>query len=686
MITLSADVGGTFTDLVLAVGQTGESFADKVLSTPGSPDAICAGIGRLVARAGIEPSAIDSFVHGFTIATNAWLTRSGARVALAVTDGFRDVLEIGSQRRPDAYSLVQRRALPLVSRSRIVEVPERIDVTGHVVTALSEEAAVRVAEAIAALDPEAVAVALLFSHVDDRHEQILRHALRKRLPGVPVYLSSRINPQIEEYPRTLTTVTAAYVGPAVDAYVGKLAHALPSIGVRAPILLMRSDGGVSTVDAARENPASMLLSGPAGGVIAGLDLSARLSAPDLITFDMGGTSADFSLVSGGQSRMANMRMVEGEPLRVGALDIQTISAGGGSIGWVDLGGAIRVGPASAGSRPGPACYGHGGKQPTLTDAALILGMLDPDEYLGGEMRLDASAARAAIDEHVGRPLRLAADDAAFGMLAIANAQMAQAIRRLSVERGYDVRRFALLPFGGAGSIFAPFLARDLGMREILVPTRPGVFSACGLLQSDIRYMLQKPFSRPLEAVHAAQLQAAYAPLLREIDEAFARDGVAEPNREVRPLADLRYQGQMHELTLPMPNGVLEGWWSAGEVFEAFRARHEHEFGFAEASIPAEIVNLRVEAVGRVRRPDLNAGASGGRRTGGERGSRPVYLGPRTGHVRAEVVQRAELGEGDVVQGPAIINQPDTTILVLPAQRLVVLPGGVLQIREAEIER
>ncbi|VTU46572.1 Acetophenone carboxylase gamma subunit (plasmid) [Variovorax sp. SRS16] len=688
MIALSADVGGTFTDLVIADGRTGATYAEKVLSTPGSSDAICNGIERLARRAGVAASDIDSFVHGFTIATNAWLTRSGARVALAVTAGFRDVLEIGTQRRPQTYSLTQQRLAPLVPRSRVIEVDERTDSAGQVVRALSAADAARAADAIAAVEPEAVAVCLLFSHLDDTHERLLLEALRKRLPDVPVYLSSVINPQIEEYPRANTTVTAAYVGPAVDQYIGKLERALPKIGVRAPILMMRSDGGVSTVRAARDNPASMLLSGPAGGVIAGQGISRELAVPELITFDMGGTSADFSLLSDGQSRMANERLLKGEVLRIASLDIQTISAGGGSIGWVDLGGAIRVGPTSAGSVPGPACYGLGGEHPTLTDAALITGLLNADEYLNGEMQLDLAAARRAIDAHVAQPLGVPIEEAAFGMLTMANVQMAQAIRGLSVERGYDVRNFALLSFGGAGSIFAPFLARDLGMSEVLIPLRPGVLSAEGLLLSDIRYALQKSFHGPLEAVAPEALREAYKALRQRAEEAFARDEVAPADRDMRPLADLRFQGQMHELTVEMPAAVLEDWWSAADVFELFRARHEREFGFADAASPAEIVNVRIEAVGRVRRPqaqqDTRRDDHDDSHPGAPPRTRDIYLGPQTGWVRSRVMARSQLREGDTIPGPLVVNQPDTTVFVLPQQSLRVAPGGILRIRDREV--
>lgn len=680
MIALSADVGGTFTDVVLVDSSTSVLHADKVLTTPGSTDAIVEGVQRLCERAGIAPSAIDVVIHGFTIATNAWLTRSGARIALAVTDGFRDVLEIATQRRPDPYALQLRLPAPLVGRANVVEVPERIDASGRVVEPLDEAAAAAVADRIATLRPEAVAISLLFSYLDDAHEQRLARAVRAALPGVPVYTSAAINPQIEEYPRTNTTATAAYVGPAVDRYVGRLERALPEAGVRAPILLMRSDGGVATIAATRENPATMLMSGPAGGVIAAEQISRTLAAPDIITFDMGGTSADFSLIAGGRARTINEREIRGERLRMPSLDIHTLSAGGGSIGSVDIGGALRVGPQSAGSVPGPACYGRGGTLPTLTDAALLVGLLSADAYLGGEMTLDVGAAERAVAEHLARPLSLSVADAAHAMLAVANAQMGQAIRGLAVERGHDLRQFALLSYGGAGSIFAPFLARDLQMREVLVPLRPGVFSATGLLLTDMRHTLQLPLRQATRAADAAQLRERYGQLVETARAMLARDGVAEGDQHFECLADMRYIGQAHDLTVPLPVEVLHGGWDGAQAHRLFLQQHEQAYGFADAGMDSEIVQLRLLAVGRMPKAEVAAAPppAGAERAVGER---RVYLGPSQGEVQAQVLRRADLRPGECLHGPLVINQPDTTIFVLPGQRMTVCGRtGILRLR------
>ena len=683
MISLAADVGGTFTDLVLVNDTTGQIWIEKLPSTPDSTEAIVTGIERLTKQAGIGPRDVDLFFHGFTIATNAWLTRSGAKTVLVTTEGFRDLLEIGTQRRPLAYSLTQRPLRPLVPRSHVVEVTERVDAFGQIVRALTDEEAQRVAAQVLALEPEAIAVSLLFAHLNPAHEEALADAIRRLRPDVPLYLGSRINPQSEEYPRTNTVVTTAYVGPAVDRYVGALERALPRMGMKAPLMLMRSDGGVATARAARENPGAMLLSGPAGGVMAGLEVSRALGIPDLITFDMGGTSADFSLIEDGKARMANERVMEGDILRLPSLDIQTISAGGGSIGSVDLGGAVRVGPESAGSVPGPACYGRGGERPTLTDAALVIGMLSPDAYLGGALHLDLEQARAAVDKHVARPLSIAVHEAAFAMIAIANSHMALTVRRLSVERGYDVRRFSLLSFGGAGSLFAPFLARDLEMREVVIPPRPGVFSAAGLLLSDVRYTYQAPLLASLSDADPNTVRLAFDALIAQAEDRFARDGIDFSRRVLNRHVDVRYSGQVHQLTLPVPTPVDgEAHWRAESIASDFHAQHERAYGFADATMPCEIVNVRLEAIGVLAKPHLVGAPSAARSDASRRNRRSLYLGPKEGEVIAEVWDRDNLSPGMELHGPQIIAQLDTTTLVLPDQRLVVSPEGVLRITNA----
>jgi len=678
---LAADVGGTFTDLVLVDTGAGAVHLDKLPSqAAGSAAGVGAGIRRIAAAAGLAPGDIDLFVHGFTVGTNAFLTRAGARAALVITAGFRDLLRIGSQIRPDLYALSGAKPAPVVPRSRTVEAAERIDAFGAVVTPLDAAEAERVAAAIAALAPEAVAVCLAFGHLNPAHEIMLEAALKARLPGVPVYLSSRVNPQIEEYPRANTTAIAAYVGPVVERYVAALEATLEGLGMRAPLRLMRSDGGVATPRAARDNPAQMLLSGPAGGVIAGVALGGELGVRDLVTFDMGGTSADFSVVLDGRPSMVGGREIDGQPLRLPTIDIETISAGGGSIARVDLGGALRVGPDSAGAVPGPACYGQGGAAATVTDAAVVLGLLDPAAFLGGDIPLDAGLARAAVERSVGRPLGLDAAEAAFGIVAVANANMIQAIRALSVERGHDVRGFALLAFGGAGPVHAAFMARELGMAEVIVPRNPGVFAAQGLLLTDIRHSAQAPYQRALDGLDAADLGGRLEALRRELDGELAADGVAAAERYFRFAADMRCVGQFHLLNLPLPAPGAAGWFAPAALAAEFHAAHERAYGHADPAAPVEIVDLRVDGFGVMPKPPPPAAEAEATGDPLPAGRRRVYLDRTAGWRDCAVFRRDDLRPGHRLAGPAVVMQRDSTVLVLPDREARVERHGVIRIR------
>lgn len=678
---LAADVGGTFTDLVLvdATAAAPRVFIDKVPSqATGSAAGVEEGIRRIARQAGIAPGEIDLFVHGFTVGTNAFLTRSGARAALVVTEGFRDVLAIGDQRRPDIYALSAAKPEPVVPRSRTVEVKERLDAFGQVVTPLAAGEPERVAAAVAALEPEAVAVCLTFSYLDSAHESAVAAAIGRRLQNVPIYLSSRVNPQIEEFPRANTTAVAAYAGPVIDRYIERLEGNLDKVGFKGPLRLMRSDGGVATPRAARDNPAHMLLSGPAGGVIAGAELARALGIDKLVTFDMGGTSADFSVITGGVPGMVREREIDGQPLRLPTIDIETISAGGGSIARVDLGGALRVGPKSAGSVPGPACYGQGGTEATVTDAAVVMGLLDPDEYLGGEMRLDPALARAAVERSVAKPLGLTVEEAAYGIVSIANANMIQAIRTLSVERGHDVRGFSLLAFGGAGPLYAPYMARELGMAEVVAPRNPGVFAAQGLLLTDIRHAAQAPWLKRLKRVEGDEIDRRLAALRRDLEHELAADGVKPEARYFHCSADMRCVGQFHLLNIALP--AAEGW-DAARVAADFHAAHERTYGHADPSVPVEIVNLRVDGFGRIDRLPAAAEPEAGRGAPKPVGTRRVYFDRATGWSEAAIHRREHLLPGHRIDGPAIVLQRDSTLVVLPGQVGRVDRRGTFRIAE-----
>jgi len=680
VIYLAADVGGTFTDLVLIDSSRGRTLVEKLPSGQrGKADSIGAGVERIATAAGLKPGDIDLFVHGFTVATNAFLMRKGARAALLVTKGFRDLLEIGSQQRPRLYPLRQQKPAPIVPRSRMVEVAERIDAFGVVVEPLGDSEIARVVAELGALEPEAIAVCLNFSFLEDRHERLLAEALASAFPGLPLYLSSAVNPQMEEYPRANTTALAAYVGVVVDRYLGDVEAKLAEVGARCPLRLMRSDGGVATPRAARANPAHMMLSGPAAGVIAGRELGRRLGRRDLVTFDMGGTSADFSVIAEGEPRTVRERAIGGQPLRLTSLDIETISAGGGSIAWVDRAGALKVGPDSAGAVPGPACYGQGGSQPTVSDAAVLLGLLDPERYLGGRIKLDAELAAAAVRDGVARPLGLGLEEAAAGIIAIANVQMTQAIRTISVERGLDVRRFSLLAFGGAGPLLAPYLAAGLEMAEVLVPRHPGVFCAEGLLMSDIRHTLQLVHRRPLAGIDAGELAAKATALRQQLEAELAADGIEPAARRYRLAGDLRYLGQFHELELALPMPGEAEWWDGASIAQRFHDAHRTAYGHGESEAPIELVNLRLTGLGRLDRPAPEAISIGDAHEPVPIGERPVYLDRRSGFIPCRHYDRADLEPGARIRGAALIHQLDTTVLVMPGHIAEALAGGVLAI-------
>jgi len=681
MIFLAADVGGTFTDLVLIDGAKGRTLIEKLPSgRRGSADAIATGIARIAGEAGLTPGDIDLFVHGFTVATNAFLTRKGARTVLLVTEGFRDILEIGTQQRPKLYPLRQQKPEPIVPRARVVEVAERLDAFGAVVEPLGEAEIARVVAAVAALEPEALAICLNFSFLDDRHERRLADALAEAMPAVPLYLSSVVNPQIEEYPRANTTALAAYVGSVVSRYLGEVEAKMAEVGARCPLRLMRSDGGVATPRAARANPAHMMLSGPAAGVIAGRELGRRLGRADLVTFDMGGTSADFSVIAAGEPRGVRERAIGGQPLRLPSLDIETISAGGGSIAWIDRGGALKVGPDSAGAVPGPACYGQGGSAPTTTDAAVVLGLIDPARYLGGRVKLDAALAAGAIRDGVAKPLAMSVEEAASGILAIANVQMTQAIRTISVERGLDVRRFSLLAFGGAGPLFAPYLAAGLAMAEVLVPRHPGVFCAEGLLMTDIRHTAQNVHRAGLGEAGVATLAAKVTRLREQLAEELAADGIAEVARSFQLAGDLRYLGQFHELELALPMPGEAEWWDEKSIGARFHAAHRAAYGHADEANPVELVNLRLTGLGRLDRPPPPDESSGEAYEPAPVDERPACLDRGEGFVPCRHFERADLRPGAVIRGPALIHQLDSTVLVMADKLARVLAGGVLSIR------
>ncbi len=686
---LGVDVGGTFTDLVL-VAHDGAALTRKVLSSTGNyAEAIVQGVRELAAAAGIDPGRIGELIHGTTVATNAILERRGARTGLLTTEGFRDLLEIGRLRLARLYDLDFERPAPLVPRRWRREVTERTSHRGEVLTPLDPKSVATAVDLLVAEGVESVAVCLLHAYANDAHERAVGAVVHERAPGLALTLSSEILPEMREFERTSTAVTNAYVMPVMSRYLGDLERQLGALGLRAAILVMQSNGGVMTVEHGRRRPVHVIESGPAAGVIATAMLARRIGQPNAISIDMGGTTAKASVIEGyaikrtGEfeigglvSQGSRLNRGSGFLLRVPAIDIAEVGAGGGSIVTVDGAGQLHVGPRSAGALPGPVCYDQGGTEVTLTDANVVLGYLHPERLPSG-LRLDAEKARRAVADQVAGPLGLPLLEAAHGVYLVGCARMARAVRAVTIERGRDPREFTLAAFGGNGPLFAAEMARSLEIGTVLVPPAPGVFSALGLLEAEVEHHLVRTFLRPLAPATAPDITAAFGALEREAEGLLRREGQGPV--ELSRFVDLKYQGQSFELTVPL----LEGWRGEGSVRElaaAFAREHERTYGHAAEGDPVQLVNLRLTA--RIRRPaDRPSMRLGGERlTGG--GTRPAYFGRELGTVATPVLTRAELGTSRR-PGPLLVDEYDATTLVPPGSaarldahgNIVIATGG-----------
>jgi N-methylhydantoinase A len=654
VLRVGVDVGGTFTDLVALVPDGGIEVR-KVATTPADPS-----VGLFHALDAVR-APVDLLIHGTTVATNALLERRGARVALVTTQGFEDLLWLRRQDRAALYDLARDHAPPLVARSDVIGVAERVG-PGGVLGALSDAEVDRAVAAVRALAPGAVAVALLFSFRHPEHERRLVTALRAALPETPVAASHEVLPVFREFERVSTTTVEAYLRPSVSGYVNRLEGAVRERGIGA-LRVMTSSGGTLPPGGAAAHAAALALSGPAGGVVGARLVGAAVGRSDLLTLDMGGTSADASLVAGGVPRGEGGGAVGGIPIALPAILIETVSAGGGSIARMDEGGALKVGPESAGAVPGPACYGRGGERPTVTDACLVLRWLDPQHPLADEVRLDREAAERAIcslGSGAGRePAQVAA-----GIVAVATAVMARALKRVSVARGLDPRRMALLPFGGAGPLFGCQLAEALGMSAIVIPPHPGALSALGLAAAAERLDLLASFHRSVDALAAEDVEVAFAPLV-----ARGRDEI--PGGTVLRYADCRFAGQGYEMTVPITDG------RPARIRDAFVAEHRARFGHEGGGRAVEVVNLRVVAVRESPAPRF---AGTGRAVQRPGASRPIWL--RGKRVSAAVWALDEVAAGVALTGPAILAGRDATALVEPGWRGTVHPSGAVLLERA----
>jgi N-methylhydantoinase A len=683
---IGVDAGGTFTDAIVWNVDTGDWASVKVLSTADDPaEAFVAAVRRLLEEQAIAVDEVGYVVHGTTVATNAVIEGKLARTALVTNAGFRDILEIARQVRANPYDVFAEKPRPLVPRERCHEVTGRVAADGSELTPLDEEGGRAVAGAIADQGVDAVAVCLLHAYRNPEHERRLGALLRKALPGIPVTLSHEVAAEFREYPRACTAAVNAGLVPLVGRYLRRIQEALERAGIDAELRAMQSNGGVLSFQLARARPVYLLESGPAAGVIGTAYLGVRADAPDLISFDMGGTTAKLGLVRAGQPQMtaefevgkdANQARewfpgATGYPILVPAVDLVEVGAGGGSIAWVDSGGKLRVGPRSAGASPGPACYGFGGREPTITDANLVLGRLDPDYFLGGELRLDVDAAHRAVG-HVAAQLGATVVETALGIVDIANAAMVRAMRIVSVQRGYDPRTFTLVAFGGAGPVHAAALAEHMHIPRVLVQPRPGVASALGLLVTDVRHELSQTRIEALDAVDPAELEAAFAELERRAARALDADGIEAGARAFGRRVEMRYVGQSYQLAVPLERDWLRDG-RLDELERRFHATHEAAYGYSEPSERTELVTLRLTAVGTVAKPELSARGPVGVEPAARR---RVCFGGRD-YVDATVLERARLGPGAELAGPAIVEERDSTTVVPPGWVVTVDGSGNL---------
>ena len=674
---IGIDIGGTFTDLAL-LGTDGRLITRKVSSTPDDYGrGIADGILELLGEMGLKPGDIVDLVHASTIATNAILEQKGAATALVTTKGFRDVLELRRLRIPVLYDLQYDKPPPLVPRHLRFEVDERMGPGGQVRVPLDMASVAAVADQVATTGVQALAVTLLHSYANADHERAVAAALRERLPGIFVTCSADILPEIREYERTSTTVINAYVGPVVRSYLGALAGKLKGLGIVAPLTVMQSNGGVMTADAAVRKPAYIVESGPAAGVIACAHLARRLGRANVISFDMGGTTAKAAMIEDGEAARTteyevgaginlSSKLVKGGgyPIKLPFIDVSEIGAGGGSIVRIDESGALKVGPQSAGAVPGPMCYGLGGTRPTFTDAMVVLGYLNPVAIAGGRVKLDAARARAAIEAEVAKPLGLDLAVAAHGVYTLAAATMTRAVKAVTTYRGRDPRDFALVAFGGNGPIAAVEIARALEIKDVLIPPAPGVFSALGLLVSATEHSAVRTFVRNVDELTLADVEAAGRALEAEVIEAFASEGHDTQRVTLLRSAELRYVGQAYELPVSLPSGAID----LAAARTGFHAEHARTYGHSSPGDPVDLISLKV--MGRL--------AMGEGETSFDRWTlaasatkiepRKAYFGAAAGWMMTPVVTRADLS-GTPREGPVIVEEYDSTCVVPPGSRV-----------------
>ena len=672
---VTVDTGGTFSDFVFFNEETGEISITKVSSTPKEPfQAVLNGVQELLDQ-GVAAKNISFFCHGTTVGTNTLLEGKGAKTGLLVTAGFRGIYEVMEQTRgygPATYDLFFEKPKLLALPYYTEEIPERVDFRGEVLKAIDIESTLQAVRSLKKKGVESVAACLLFSFLNPSHELKIKEIMEKEFPEASLSLSCEVLPQIREFYRMSTTVINAYIAPVVGRYLARLEGHLREMGVTTPKLyIMQSNGGVSTFQGSAKKAAATVLSGPAGGVIASLGISQRAGIKNIITFDMGGTSCDVALISDGNPVITTQGRINQRPISLPMLDIHTVSAGGGTIARIDAVGGLQVGPDSAGADPGPISYDHGGQEVTITDANLVLGVLSPDKFLGGKMKLNKAKAERLLEDKIARPLGLNLLEAADGILKIINVKMEEAIKAVSSQRGYDIRDFTLVAFGGGGPMHAGKIALDLGIPSLLIPFAPGVTSALGLLMSDVKHDYVRSKLVALKEIDPEEVNRLFTQLIEQARADLRAEGFNDNEMALQPFLDLRYAGQGYELTVSSPMPPLKPA-DLDLMRRRFDLQHEQAHGHKAESEPVELVSLRLVSTGLVPQAKLSPVKSTGKKLDAAKtGERKIFFGKEQGMLNCRIYSRNLLEPAHKIAGPAVIEQMDTTTVIHPEQEAVV---------------
>lgn len=661
---IGVDVGGTFTDFSVFNKETGELFNYKDSSTPEDPSkAIVKGVEDILKIKEANAEEVTYLAHGTTVGTNALIEKKGAKLALITTKGFKDLMEIGNQRRPSLYNLQAQKPFPLIPSGLNFEVTERILHDGSIETPLDEQEVREIVRNIRSKGIQSIAVCTLFSFINPVHEERIEEIIREEYPEVYVTTSSKLAPEFREYSRMSTTVLNSYLGPVMKKYVNNFQNSIRNLGIKVEPYVTQSNGSIISIKETIDCPIKTAVSGPSAGVIAAAYVGKQCNADKIITFDMGGTSADISLIENFIPQVSNERDVEGYPARIPMINIITIGAGGGSIAQIDEGGALKVGPKSAGATPGPACYGRGGTVPVVTDANIVVGKLNQKKILGGRMEVYLDKANKALDENICAKSNLTRDEAANGIITVVNSNMIRAIRSVSVEKGYDVREFSLMAFGGAGPLHACEVAEELGINEVIIPPSPGTLCSLGLLLADTKFDLSRTNILIGEEKNIDEFNIQFENMVEQGKELLDKEGVADDRRYYEFSIDMRYHRQNFELNIPIPSGKIDSG-ILKQAISDFHAEHLRSYGYSNEKAVVQFVSYRVSAIGKIDKPDMKPEelCEDFKAPEAIEIRRVLFQGKKE-HIDTPVYNRTDFVSGQLIAGPCIVEQMDTTIVV-----------------------